>query len=84
MEDRTQVRGDSLAESRRMAFIALGLFLAVHPIYTLVQILYLMGHEVPWFIRRDLLEESIVVNLVLDAAVLVFLAVNVRPPRQTS
>jgi signal transduction histidine kinase len=81
MEDGTHVRDDSPAESRRMAFIALGLFLAFHPIYTLVQILYLMGHEVPWFIRRDLLEESIVVNLILDASVLVFLALNLRPPR---
>ncbi len=64
-----------------MAFIALGLFLAVHPIYTLVQILYLLGHDVPWFIRRDLLVESIVVNFVLDGVVLAFLAINFRPPR---
>ncbi len=64
-----------------MAFLALGLFLAVHPIYTLVQIFYLMGHEVPWFIRRDLLVESIVVNLILDGVVLAFLAINLRPPR---
>jgi signal transduction histidine kinase len=70
-----------MQERRRMAFIALGLFLAVHPFYTFVQIFYLMGHEVPWFIRRDLLVESIIVNLVLDGAVMVFLGLNFRPPR---
>lgn len=82
MEEPTHGRSAGLAERRRMAFIALGLFLAVHPLYTLVQIFYLMGHEVPWFIRRDLLVESIVVNLILDAAVILFFLINLRPPRR--
>ncbi len=69
------------AELRRRALVVGGLFLAVHPLYTVVQMVAWVTEALPPFVVPEVFEASIVVNLVLDIVGLLFIAVNALAPR---
>jgi signal transduction histidine kinase len=76
-----QVVLESCSELRRRALIVGGLFLAVHPLYTLIQVVALVTNSLPDFVVPSVFEASITVNLVLDVVGTLFVTVNAVAPR---